>query len=85
MLTRKTGEGAWWPLLTFETKVNGDSQNTNECFYGCVDGFVVPITSDFWFASAAVVGPAQGYILCEGYRRPGSKQRFFFFVIRYEK
>jgi hypothetical protein len=22
---------------------------------------------------------------CEGYRRPGSKQRFFFFIIRYEK
>ncbi len=29
-----------------------------------------------------------GYIFniyCEGYRRPGSKQRFFFFIIRYEK
>jgi hypothetical protein len=25
------------------------------------------------------------YLSCEGYRRPGSKQRFFFFIKRYEK
>ncbi len=34
-----------------------DSQNTNECFYGCVVGFVVPITSDF-----CSCGPSTKYI-----------------------
>jgi hypothetical protein len=37
VLTRETREEGVVPA-DFETKVNGNSQNKNECFYGCVVG-----------------------------------------------
>ncbi len=58
VLTTKTRE--WWPMLTVETEVNGDSKRTNErgsSLFGswaCGAG-----TRDFCSALAALVGPVK--------------------------
>ncbi len=45
--SRKVTE--WWPLLTIEIEVNGNSKSTNErgSFFGWFVGLVVPIQEVF--------------------------------------
>ncbi len=57
--TRETREG-WWPLLTVETKVNGDSKSTNERGPSLVSSLGMSCRyKRFCFALTALVGQIQ--------------------------